>query len=155
MEQQLNNISNYSMMKTERILTPDLLNDILSEFTWGVPFSIVDDFPDPIIVNFPRCTLFFSEDTYDNHEINLRFDYSQTETEYNLTLFDALHYVFIPEAKRNINFTEPILYMYVEGDKVENVKVSVRNICILLKTYLTDCINGDFSWVDRYKLAVQ
>ncbi len=141
-------------MTADRVLTTELLKEIFLEFDWVEPFTVEDDFPDPIILSFPKCTLLFLEDTYSNHEINLRFDYRQTKTENNLTLFDALHYVFIPEAKNDKNFKEPILHTYVGNNKVDNVKVSVRNICILLKTYLSECIKGDFNWVEKYKLSI-
>jgi hypothetical protein len=45
-----------------QFLTLEVLADVLGEFSWPAPFTLVDDRPDGIEIHLPRCRLYVSED---------------------------------------------------------------------------------------------
>jgi hypothetical protein len=140
------------MYNPPTFLTRQILDEILSEFKWPAPYTIGDDSctADGVDVRFPKCTLFFVEGF--ESEMSLYFSHVETKTEYALTLFTAIHYVLDPQAKQDPNFQEPKLTGYFEpAASLEKVKNGLRDICLLLQTYLLPCIEGDFSWVEKYK----
>lgn len=89
---------------SEKFLTEDLVSKVMSEFDWGVSYETEDNLPDNITVRFPQCTVFFIEGF--EGDVNLEFFHEETKTEYNITLFDAIHYVLKPEAVKNPEFRE-------------------------------------------------
>lgn len=140
------------MYSPPNFLTRMNLEEILNEFKWPEAYVIGDDSctADGIEVSFPKCTIYFREGF--ESEMSLYFSHIETKTNYNLTLFDAIYYVFEKEAKRDLNFKEPKLIEYFSPQaSLEKVKNGVRDICTLLQAYLLPCIEGDFSWVEKYK----
>jgi hypothetical protein len=138
-----------------KFLTMQILEEILNEFTWPENYVLIDELPDFITMQFPNCGLCFYEG-YES-DMDLFFLHSDTkrgDMESSLHLFHAL-YVLIDEAKQNSNFKEPILWdnPSILGS-LEKVKIGLRNVCILVQTYLLPCIEGDFSWVERYYEAI-
>jgi hypothetical protein len=136
-------------------LNREILEKILSEYEWPASYTIGDDdCPfDGIEVVFPKCSLFFREGS--SGDIDILFSHLQTNTDYGLSISHAVYYVFRPELIKNSEFKEPeyydTSYPFTSIEKVEN---GVRNMCILLQTFLLSCIKGDFSWVEKYKIAI-
>ena len=130
-----------------------MLDRILSEFKWPASYTIGDDdMPEEgIEVRFPNCTIIF----YEGHEseIDLNFSNEHTgrgEEDVELCLQDAM--LVVPDKVESApDFKKPVLAdhfcVYASPEKVE---IEVRNICILLQTYLLPSIEGDFGWVWEY-----
>ena len=131
-------------------LTPKLLQDVVSEYQWHDDYLIEDDEPDGVILKFPNCELSFSEDC--DGGVDVKFSTRQTNTAYNLHLFHAL-LVFFPEDQRvdgrvpNSQQTE-ITYPF---PTLENTTNGVHWACRTLLELLPSVLQGDFSWVDKYR----
>lgn len=139
------------MYNPPRFLDKSILDEVLSEFKWPALYIIGDDTcpSDGLEVSFPQCTLYFVEGF--ESDMSLRFSWEQTQTAFDLNLSDAL-YIMRNEAIKNPAFKEPALTGYFEpGASLEKVKKGLRDICILLQAYMLPCLEGDFSWVNKYK----
>ena len=143
------------MYNPPEFFTVEVLSEIVAEFTWPVSYTLDDSYPDYIIVKFPKSNLCF----YEGFESDMGLFFLNSDTKIgnkpNLKLFDALHYVLRPEAKARGDFKEVTLTGYSSPfASLEKVKNGIRDICILVQAYLLPCVEGDFTWVERYQVAV-
>lgn len=128
------------------ILTPALLLDTFTKYSWPEKYIVVDESPEYIMIKFNNCSLIFVEA---DDEIKLYFSSRETKTNYNLSLFDAIHYVFTIKNKLHLNNNNnPIL-------DLKKVRDDLEDICILLQEYLLPSIQGNFDWVEEYKTKIK
>lgn len=131
-------------------MTLEMVYEILSEFSWPAVYELEDGLPDYICVQFPECGLTFNLGF--EGRIHLRM-WSKNEIN-NWHSLDSALLVLKEEADDNV--TEPVLRAYhSEVPSTEKAQHDIRNICILLQTYLLPTILGDFSWVERYNAIVK
>ncbi|NIG55059.1 hypothetical protein [Chitinophaga sp. Cy-1792] len=122
---------------------------VIAEFSWPAAYTI-DDFV-PFSLKFPKCTIYISEENFLAHKIKVSFSSSDTDTGCAITLLDALNELVLPEARLNTGFKEPEIGTAANNTSKEMVMDDLRNNCWLLLTYFTPHINGDFSWVERFR----
>jgi hypothetical protein len=139
--------------KPERFLTVERLGKIASEFDWPEAYSLRDDWPDGVIMGFPKSSLYFREGP--DGEMGLEFLSEDTGIDDVLSLIDALtvlvpNYETSPDPFPHLNLNNDTS-IYASSEKVEN---GIRDICILLNEYLIPHIQGDFSWVKKYLASV-
>lgn len=137
------------MYEPERYLTMQIASEVLSEFEWPTAFKLEDRLPDGIAMAFPRCTVVLSEGF--ESEMMLRFLPGDTGLKETVTLrhiLVALKSVHgregLPPVPALINDCSPLASL----DKVKN---GIRDLSMLLLTYLRPCLLGDFSWVEMYR----
>ena len=137
------------MNNPPRFLTIDVLSDILKDFQWPTTYELEDDLPDGIVMQFPRCNLYFREGFAGDVEI--LFLTEDTDTDANISLGEAL-LVIAPRAERGPGPLTPGLIddtsIYGSLEKVQN---GIRDLCTIVMYHLKPCILGDFSWVAQYK----
>jgi hypothetical protein len=128
----------------EEYLTESLLRSVLEEFQWPVPYTLQDDEPDGVFVNFPNCKLYFSE----GDGIVVEFLPESTGVEPWLDLGEALRAVrsaSTPDPRT----AEPQLIADIASlPSAEKLKNSIRDACTLLLTYLRPTLAGDFWWAE-------
>lgn len=139
------------MYNPPTFMTMQVLQGILSEFTWPAPYTLEESLPDGIWMLFPQCSIEFTEGF--ESEIDLRFSVEETQTPYNLTLFHAIqalradpNYVMPPSPK--------LIKYFSPGASLEKVQAGIRDTCTLVLTYLTPFLLGDRSWIVSYKKHV-
>ena len=130
-------------------MTMDVLAGVLAEFEWPAPYTLEDELPDDIWMNFPKCHLGFSEGF--ESEMRVVFSTEDTHTDSNLTLDSA-----IVALQSTPGFVDPypnlklIKYFSPQASLVK-VQNQLRDLCTLILAYLQPCILGDFSWVESYR----
>ncbi len=131
-------------------LTPILLEKIVAEYQWPIDYTIEDDDPDGVIMEFPNCGLIFSDDC--DGGVDVRFFPEHTNTSYNLHIFHAMQ-VFVPENKRSNGKIPGLKAIPISSPfpSLDNTTNGIRNACTILTQYLTPVIQGDFTWVDEYR----
>jgi len=134
---------------TKSYLTMDLLREVLAEFEWPAPYELEDDLPDGIVVAFPHCHLYISDDYLG--DVYLRFLTEDTGTEEMLELGHAMD-AFVPQPR----FGDPPSTPGLINDRsvygsVEKVRNNLRDLCTVLLTHLRPVLLGDFSWAQSYR----
>jgi hypothetical protein len=132
-------------------LTSETLNQILAEFSWPSAFEIREEdcTVDGIKVRFPKCIVYFRE----GFESDISFYLANPilkDIKY-WSSFDLIHYVYEPAIRNTPSFKEPALNNFFSPfASLEKVENGLRDICILIKTYLYPCIDGDYSLIEEY-----
>jgi hypothetical protein len=131
----------------EEYLTESLLRGVLEEFQWPVPYTLEDDEPDGVFVNFPNCKLYFSE----GDRIVVEFLTESTGVEPWLSLHDALFAVRSTSTPGSLPDEPRLIEDIASLPSAEKLKNSIRDACTLLLTYLRSTLAGDFWWVETAK----
>ena len=135
------------MMNDIQYMTSDLMAEELAGFNWPAPYTIEDDGMG-ILVSFPACRLYFSEDW--EGDVHVQFLSDDTGVDLHLALGHAL-LVLIPEAERGDEPLAPGLIGDASIDATEQkVRNGIKDNCTLLLTHCRHILLGDFSWVERY-----
>jgi hypothetical protein len=133
-------------------LTPEVLTEVLAEFPWPAPFTLVDDRPDGIEVRLPRCILYVTEGF--ESDMDLKFMPESTGLESSVSVGDALR-----ELREDPNRTLPprpkLIDYFSPQASLEKVKNELRDLCTLLFTYFRPSLDGDFAWVAGYDAALR
>jgi hypothetical protein len=141
------------MYNPETFFNMKVLKEVLSNYDWSIEYELLETNTEAIILKFPKCSIVISEGFESNMNAHfLNFQTGRNNIQHSLSLFDAVN-VYKPIFEKNDVFKEPerlIRNLEVEPS-LDKVKDGLHNICLLLKTYLSLCIEeGDFSWVDEY-----
>lgn len=129
-----------------------ILKEVLDQYNWPVEYTLQETNSGNVIINFPKCKILISEGF--ESSMNAYFLNSETgrnDTQSNLKIFDAID-IIKPVLEMDKNFNEPkglVTYLDIEPS-IKKVKQGLNNICILIQAYLLPCINGDFTWVEKY-----
>jgi hypothetical protein len=137
------------MYSPKTYMTMEVLSEVLAEFEWPAPYTLEDDLPDGIIMAFPNCRLYFDEG-FESH-MRLMFLPEDTGTDKTLTLGHALQTIRSDPDRAELPPTPPLINDIASSPSVEKVKNGVRDLAMMVLTYLQPCILGDFSWVEKYK----
>jgi hypothetical protein len=136
------------MYNPPTFLTPDVLAEVLAEFSWPAPFSLEDDCPDGIEIRLPQCHLYVTEGFESN--MNLKFMPDSTGLDRSVSVADALAALrkdpqrTLPPRPKLIDHVSP----HASLDKVKN---ELRDLCTLLFTYFRPSLEGNFDWVAAYR----
>jgi len=134
---------------TKSYMTMGILREVLAEFEWPAPYELEDDLPDGIVVAFPRCHLYISDDYLG--DVHLRFMTEDTGTNEMLRLGHAMA-ALVPQRKYGEPPSTPGLINDTSVDgSVEKVRNNLRNMCTVLLTHLRPVLLGDFSWAQIYR----
>ena len=139
------------MYNPESFFDIEILEEVLSNYDWSSNYTLEKVGAGSIKLRFPKCSIVFSEGFESN--MNAYFLNSETNRDKDkasLKVVDAVQ-VLKPTKEKESGFIPPKnikRFLEVEPSK-QKVKDGLNNICILLQTYLLECIQGDFSWVDE------
>lgn len=137
------------MYDPQKFLTVPVLEQVLAEFQWPVPYTLENELPDGIAMVFPHCTLMFSEGF--ESDMRVLFSPADTGVKQSLSLGHALMALRSAPDRAGL-LPEPSLIGDTAGPaSLEKVKNGIRDLSTLLLTYLKPCLLGDFSWVQTYK----
>ncbi len=128
----------------------DILNEILKEFDWPCPYETARSGAD-IVLYFPKCELLIIEG-FDSHMYAVfpNCYTGRNDMQDSLKLSRAVG-VIRDKKMKDPNYKDPLLHELDDDPSLDKVKDGIRNICILIQTFLLPCVvDGDFSWVDDY-----
>ncbi len=136
------------MYSPPTFLTPEVLAEVLAEFSWPAPYALEDDRPDGIEVRLPRCLLYVTEGFESN--MDLKFLPESTGLDRSVPIANALAALRkdpgrpLPPRPKLLNYFSP----HASLDKVKN---ELRDLCALLFTYFRPSLDGEFDWVAAYR----
>ncbi|NIG55058.1 hypothetical protein [Chitinophaga sp. Cy-1792] len=122
---------------------------VIAEFSWPAAYTICDIVS--FSLDFEKCSVWFHEQHFNAHRVIVSFSSVDTDTGCAIALLDALNDLLLPEARLNPEFKEPEIITAANNTSKEMVLDDLRNNCRLLLKYFTPHINGDFSWVERFR----
>lgn len=131
------------MYTPERFMTVELVDQVLREFTWPVPYTLEDCAPDGVAMDFNGGTVMFNEG-FEGHvrikllAVDIELPRSVTLTEVIGAMRDSGE---VPPTPTLIGDTSPS----TSSDKVKN---GIRDQATLLLTFLPGYFVGDRSWVE-------
>lgn len=135
------------MYNPPKFLTPEVLAEVLAEFTWPAPYTLHRD-PDGIEVRLPRCHLYVTEGF--ESDMDLAFLPESTGLDDMVSVGDALR-VLATDPDRVLP-SEPRLINFFGGHaSLDKVKNDLRDLLTLLFTYFRPSLEGDFIWVAFYR----
>jgi hypothetical protein len=134
-----------------QFFTLEVLADVLGEFSWPSPFTLVDDLPDGIEIHLPHCHLYAMEGF--ESEMNLKFLPESTGLDELVSIGDAIR-VLASDRTRTMP-PEPKLVNFFAGHaSLEKVQAGLHDLLTLLFTYFRPSLDGDFSWVASYRALI-
>lgn len=130
------------MYTPERFMTVELVEQVLREFTWPVPYTLEDCDPDGVAMDFAGGTVMFNEGFEGHVRIKLLAD--DIELPRSVTLTEVIGAMRdsgeVPATPKLIGDSSPTTSL----DKVRN---GIRDQAKLLLTFLPGYFVGDRSWV--------
>lgn len=137
------------MYEPKKYLTMQVASEVLAEFEWPERYVLEDWSPDGIAMIFPKCTLIFSEGF--ESDMDLVFSAEDTGLDETLTLTDALLAIRSTSDPASLPPAPALIRDHIPHASLEKVKIGIRNLSMLILTYLPSCMLGDFSWVGAYR----
>jgi hypothetical protein len=135
------------MYKPPTFLTPEVLADVLGEFSWPAEYSIAEDLPDGIEVRLPGCRLYFTEGF--ESDMDVRFLPESTGLDHPVSITAAL--VAMRSASDFSPPPKPCLGGHMPHASLDKVQCEVRDLCTLLLTYFRPSLEGRFDWILAYR----
>lgn len=130
-------------------MTEALFREVVESFDWPEEYTIESDLPDGMIMQFPRCCLYFAEGEDGN--VNLEFLPEDTGTDIPLKLPHAMLTV-VPLSERDGQpLTEGLFRDRSPWGSEAKVRHGIHDLCVTMLTHLRHVILGDFSWVEKYR----
>lgn len=126
-------------------------SEVLAEFEWPGPYVLEDWLPDGIAMVFPKCTLIFSEGF--ESDMDLTFSPEDTGLDEALTLTDALLAIRSASDAASLPPAPPLIRKHIPHASLEKVTIGIRNLSMLILSYLPSSMLGDFRWVEIYKAS--
>lgn len=136
------------MYSPEQFLTVEVLERILAEYTWPLPYRLEDELPDGVVVSFPKSHLMFSEGF--EGDMELIFLPEDTGVQQSLKLEHALLTLYPFDGKNHVPELPGLIKDGSPHASLKKVENGIRDICHILLNLLVDVIRGDFSWVEQY-----
>jgi hypothetical protein len=135
------------MYNPSKFLTPEVLSQVLSEFTWPAPYTIHRD-PDGIEIRLPHCHLYVTEGF--ESDMDLVFLPDCTGLDDMVSIGDVLR--VLATDPDHVPPPEPKLINFFGGyASLDKVKNDLRDLLTLLFTYLHSSLAGNFDWVTFYR----
>ena len=124
---------NEERFETENFFSASMVEEIMKEFVWPMPYKIIDDdFSAEVI--FPECTFLMSEDG----EVGAELDFTSYKgKDIRFSLAVALWVRDLDTLELEI---EPRVKVW---PSTENMKRSIRNAMIILQAYFLPFIEGN------------
>lgn len=136
------------MYDPPKSLTPEVLGEVLAEFTWPASSYTLHRDPDGIEVRLPRCHLYVMEGF--ESVMDLAFLPESSGLHDMVSIGDALR-VLATDPDRVLP-PEPKLVNFFGGHaSLDKVKNDLRDLLTLLFTYFRPSLEGDFSWIAFYR----
>ena len=132
-----------------RYLTEEVFSDVVASFEWPAEYSIEDDLPDGMILQFPKCSLYFAEGIDANME--LKFLPEDTGVDIPLDLVNAMMVVKPLSERDGSPLTEGLFKDKSPWGSEAKVRHGIHDLCLTMLTHLQPVILGDFSWVAKYR----
>jgi hypothetical protein len=136
------------MYNPPTFLTPEVLSEVLSEFSWPAPYTLADDRPDGIEIRLPRCHLYVTEGFESNME--LKFLPESTGLDRSVSVGSALR-ALRADPNRTLPPPPKLIDYFSPGASLDKVKNELRDLFTLLFTYFRSSLDGDFEWVATYR----
>lgn len=137
----------------KKFFSIDILKQVLSQYNWPSEYNLEEGLSYNIRVQFPNCTLIFSEGYESSMSAYfLNNEIGRSDKQHSLTILDAVRSISATTEELNSDFQKHTGFNeYIEPEaSTEKVIKGLNNICILLQVYLIPCIEGDFSWLEKY-----
>lgn len=135
------------MYNPPEFLTPEVLAEVLAEFTWPAPYTI-HRLLDGIEVRLPRCRLYATEGF--ESDMDLAFLPESTGLDDIVSVGDALR-VLSGDPDRVLPHEPELINFRGTHASLEKVKNELRDWFTLLFTYFRPSLEGDFSWVAYFR----
>jgi hypothetical protein len=136
------------MYSPPTFLTPEVLAEVLAEFSWPASYTLEDDRPDGIEVRLPHCHLYVTEGFESN--MDLKFLPESTGLDRSVSVADALA-ALRADTTRTLPLHPKLIDYFSPQASLDKVKNEVRDLCTLLFTYFQSSLCGDFEWVSAYQ----
>jgi hypothetical protein len=135
------------MYEPPSFMSPAVLAEVLSEFSWPAPYTLHRD-PDGIEIRLPNCHLYAMEGF--ESDMDLAFLPESTGLDDMLSVGDAIRVLSTDPAR--VMPPEPALLNFCAGAaSLDKVKNDLRDLVTLLFTYFAPSLDGDFAWVASYR----
>jgi hypothetical protein len=131
------------MYTPERFMTLELVEQVLRERTWPVPYTLEDCDPDGVAMDFEGGTVVFDEG-FDG-SVRVKLLAGDTGLPWNITLSDVI------VALRAADLAPPPPRLIADSSpysSLEKVRNGLRDQATLLLTYLPGYFVGDRSWIE-------
>lgn len=131
-------------------MTLEVVSEVVSQFDWPASYTLEDDLPDGVVMEFPGCRLFFVEGF--EGEISIKFLPRDTGLKTSLTMAEAL--LGLRSAQAAGVSSGPKLDLFNDRSpraSLDKVKHGLHDQCVIVLAHFRDCLLGDFSWVETYK----
>jgi hypothetical protein len=138
------------MYMPPRFLTLEVVERIVREFTWPVPYTLEDAHPDGVWMIFPSGTQFcFYEGFSSDMELQFGDDVGDERT--GIVSLD--HAVIALRADPSYPLPPPpkLTGYFAVYASLEKVEYGLRDLCIRALTYLQPYMRGDRYWIDAYR----
>lgn len=121
--------------ETEEFFSASLVEEIMKEFLWRVPYNVIDDGLDLFVeVVFPKCTFLISDDGLGGTDLDFT-SYKGKDLRINISV--ALWVRNLRAA--DLNLTKRLSVWPNE----EDIKTDLRNTMITLQAYFLPFIKGE------------
>jgi hypothetical protein len=138
------------MYNPPSFLTPEVLAQVLAEFSWPATYVLEDDRPDGIEISLPRCHLYPTEGFESN--MDLKFLPESTGLDASVSVVDAIT-ALCADPHRTLPQPPKLIACFSPQASPEKVKNELRDLLTLLFTYLEPSLRGDFDWVSAYRIS--
>src|SRR5689334_9461134 len=136
------------MYNPPAFMTPDVLGDVLAEFSWPASYVLDDDRPDGIEIRLPLCQLYASEGF--ESDMQLKFLPESTGLDRPVSVGDA-HAALRQDPERALPARPKLIDFFSPQESPEKVRNELRDLFTLLFTYFHPPLTGDFEWVAAYR----
>src|ERR1043165_9678567 len=136
------------MYNPPTFMTPEVLGEILAEFSWPASYVLDDDRPDGIEIRLPRCQLYACEGF--ESDMQLKFLPESTGLDRPVSIADALASLR-KDPERTLPPRPKLLDFFSPQASLDKVKNELRDLLTLLFTYFRPSLDGDFGWVPSYR----
>lgn len=136
-------------MDKTHFMTEDLVREVVGTFNWPATYTVEEDLPDGVTVQFPNCALYFVE-SYDG-DVSLEFLPEDTGTDVPLELGHAMMVALPVESRDGRPLATGLFDDYSPDGSVEKVRHGIHDLCAVVLAHLKHVILGDFSWVAMYE----
>jgi hypothetical protein len=140
------------MYNPPKFLTPEVLAEVLAEFSWPGPYTVEDDRPDGIEVRLPKCSFYVSEGF--ESDMDLTFLPESTGLKEAVPLADALS-ALRKDSSRTLPPHPTLIDYFSPGASLDKVKNELRDLFMLLFTYFPSSLEGHFDWASEFQRPAQ
>ncbi|MCH9687925.1 MAG: hypothetical protein K0V04_41225 [Deltaproteobacteria bacterium] len=136
------------MLDYESHLNTAIVEEVLAEYEWPVPWEVEDDLPDGILVHFPASGFALSDDYVG--DVHLSFLEQHTGAG-GVGIPEAM-LVLVPEPERPPGpLTPGLISDPSTSPSASKTRNELRDLFTILLTHFRPTLLGDFSWAETYR----